>query len=277
MEKITGSKMKSAVILLLVLLLGTICGAASADVVFKSDKPVFAKVSVTADDSKVMSLAFDVSNGFLYDVMYADLNLNGAFEPSEKFTGKAVRLDTGGYSVRFSAAKYRTAFNSLNIVSADKPNELIVRYTVVVSGSKRSYQFMCFLSLKLEDGSDIFFNGTIKPVGALSKARVVGFRGKNKLVVTSKTDGSETRVAISMYIGQWVLVGKTVKTAVVISRKNGEEAYKSSGYMKMLSDGNYGYSAELQSGIYVVDAAVDTGPIAGVVKGRKTISVRQAL
>ncbi len=59
-------------------------------VVPKSEKPLYAKVALNEDGSKVLSVMFDESQGTRtgYDALYADANFNGRFEPDEKRAAK---------------------------------------------------------------------------------------------------------------------------------------------------------------------------------------------
>jgi hypothetical protein len=51
------------------------------------DKPLYAKVALNEDGSKVLSVMFDgsKSTGTRYDVLYADVNFNGKFDADERF------------------------------------------------------------------------------------------------------------------------------------------------------------------------------------------------
>lgn len=54
---------------------------------FKSAKPLYARVALNQDGSKILSVVFDESEGTGtgYDVLYADVNFNGGFENGERF------------------------------------------------------------------------------------------------------------------------------------------------------------------------------------------------
>jgi hypothetical protein len=60
---------------------------------FISGRVLFAKVALTEDGSKVLSIALDESKGTRsgYDLLYADTNLNGKFEESERVSAASVR------------------------------------------------------------------------------------------------------------------------------------------------------------------------------------------
>jgi len=60
---------------------------------FKSKRPLYGKIALTEDGSKILSVVFDESGGTRtgHDVLYADVNFNGRFEEDERFEAEKVK------------------------------------------------------------------------------------------------------------------------------------------------------------------------------------------
>ena len=83
--------------------------AAQEPVQFTS-KPVYTKIAVTQDGSRILAVAFDQSKGAdgPCDVAYADANFNGIFEVSEKLTpelkGQVLVFPTTNLQIPYNAS-----------------------------------------------------------------------------------------------------------------------------------------------------------------------------
>ena len=186
---------------------------------YSSEKPLYARVALTEDGSKVLSVVFDESEGTGkgYDVLYADANFNGRFDESEKLAAKIHRCSPTGMHCNFPAIKLNVRYNRKAIgvpdpcevtfnyarhsyTTALKAVELSVRLPEGKSAAKTlnpslsktttNEDFYVSSTIRLQGSAQwqYSFRHSIKPSEALENAPVCSFNGTPELMITTKPD-----------------------------------------------------------------------------------------
>jgi len=204
----------------LTLLLLPLCclGEPAKEAPFSSKKPLYAKVAVTEDASKVLCVAFDESKGAGegYDALYADANFNGRFEESEKLTASIHRCSPTGIHCNYAAVKLNVPYNNKGAGISD-PCEVTFNYarhsltTAVesvgaavrvlgveaekslkpsLSKTTVNEDFYVSAGIKLQGSAQwqYTFSSSIKPSESLQSAPLWSFNQAPQLKVTAKPD-----------------------------------------------------------------------------------------
>ncbi|MEN6645439.1 MAG: hypothetical protein ABFE08_23595 [Armatimonadia bacterium] len=98
-------------------------------------KPVYTKIAVTQDGTKVLAIAFDRSKGDdgPYDVAYADTNFNGVFEASEKLVPELK-----GQMLVFPTLSLQTPYNKFGEGTENPVTLSLTRSTAPYGGERIS-------------------------------------------------------------------------------------------------------------------------------------------
>ena len=152
----------------------------------KSEKPLYAKLALSEDGTKILSLVFDesIGTGKGYDIVYAGVN----FGENRKFSKLTTRLvkRSGRVQCQFSPININAPYNekgipnsssiTLNYLKDNRGERFYVKTMIKLAGDSIQWQYS--------------FNGSIRPSGSLEKAtvwRVV--RAPEKINITTRADG----------------------------------------------------------------------------------------
>ncbi len=151
---------------------------AAAPTVPRPDKPLYAKVVLNEDGSKVLSVMFDGSKGTGtgYDVLYADVNFNGRFDDDERFEKASPPpvISTGLIPPGFSSHSFQPIV--LNVPYNEKgqgitnPCEIVFRYQKYQIFPGGSFEYSGEpIDLTLESGEVVTAPGivTVSPASDL--------------------------------------------------------------------------------------------------------------
>jgi hypothetical protein len=172
-----------------------------AEAAYRSARPLYAKLALTADRSKVLSVLLDESygTGKGYDIVYVDTNFNGRFEQQE-----AVKARPQELPIR------RASFPPINLgLPYNEKGKGIANpcsLSFIYSGSQ---QLFLDATTRLAQGSvqwEYRLSEDLKPSGALASAPVAGFTRAPTLAVTTKPD-LEKKGNLGIALG--VVAGKT--------------------------------------------------------------------
>jgi len=188
---------------------------AAARVVLRSKKPLYAKVALDEDGSKVLSVMYDESEGTGkgYDILYADVNFNGTFEHAERikktshpYMFQHGRLRAGWAGWSFSPIILNVPFNEKGQRVSD-PCKITFRYqrypipdrvprlvsvTPPPSAAKVREVFEILSEIRLRQDSTVWeysFEGNMKPSESVKSAPVWSFDDRPKLQVSTRPDG----------------------------------------------------------------------------------------
>jgi len=186
---------------------------------YSSEKPLYAKVALTEDGSKVLSLVFDESEGTGkgYDVLYADANFNGRFDESEKLAAKIHRCSPTGMHCNFPATKLNVRYNR-KAIGVPNPCEVTLNYarhsyttalkavelSVRLPGGKSAAKtlnpslsktttnenFYVSSTIRLQGSAqwEYTFTSDVKPSESLQNAPVWSFNRAPELKITTRPD-----------------------------------------------------------------------------------------
>ncbi len=228
-------------------------------VVPKSKKPLYAKVALNEDASKVLSVMYDESKGTGggYDLLYADVNFDGKFEQSERIektshpaTRSTGALPAGWEGWAFSPISVNVPFNEKGEGVPD-PCKIILGYqryptmsrvlalgTIGPSTSPRKIAevFEVRSEIRLHQDSalwDYSFEGNIKPSESLESAAVWRFDDKPKIEISTRPDGRKEGnlgIALSVPAGEKRFeckrTGQPPKAHVEIKKLDGTVLHK---------------------------------------------------
>lgn len=212
-------------------------------VTFSSEKPLYAKVALTEDGSKILCLVFDESagTGKGYDTLYADLNLNGDLTDDKAMKGNR----SGPRGSSFTCSFPFTLDVPCNEKSkgVGKPWELYVdfhEYTptrlfgLVRGQTQRHVSIGGKLRLKDEAGEwEYSFSAGLPPAETRDAASPIGFRGKPVLTVMTQPDRkNEGNTGIAAYLRldsiilfQCLKAGQPVKAHVLVKNEEGKTVH----------------------------------------------------
>jgi hypothetical protein len=178
-------------------------------VVPQSEKPLYAKVALNEDGSKVLSVMFDESQGTRrgYDVLYADANFSGRFEPDEK---RAAKTEEGVRTPDFAYLSWSFPPLALDM-SYDRdgrrvthPCQLIFHYRKQPIEFRTSYaivgplptreEFSVSLDFGLQQDSaewQYSLRRNIHTSDSLDKASLCLFDRKPKVKITTQPSGRQ--------------------------------------------------------------------------------------
>ncbi len=203
-------KLLGAIVLSALLVMAFSCLAQQGKgVTFSSEKPRYAKVALTEDESKVLCAVFDESKGTGKgcDVLYADTNFNGVFEESEKLTPRIEKCSTG-FHCNYPAIKLDVPYNDK---AKGIPNPCEVTFTsawhsspprtttilgVTLPGpapTTVSENFYVMATVRLPRESERWeyssYASDAKPAESPEKAPVFRLAGTPKLTISTQPDG----------------------------------------------------------------------------------------
>jgi len=254
------------------LALGLACAAESLkEPAYGSQKPVYAKVALTEDGSRVLSVVFDESKGTGngYDVLYADVDSNGAFDEPEKVTAKSWKCSPTGLHCDFPAVRLSVApkseglgktcdcaitFNyakhtyTTQLTTARAPRGLSLVSRVLTASTQKAApavttttneSFSASGNIKVGEGStqwEYSFGNAIKPAEKAAEAPVWNFLEAPKLALTCKPDDrvkGNLGIGFELMAGETTIVGKKGATAinarVEVKKPNGKVVHKDEG------------------------------------------------
>lgn len=172
---------------------------------FASEKPLFARIGVAADDSKVMLVAFDESGGTGtgYDTVYADANFNDVLEAAEKV---AVESGAGSSYVTFQAISLPFAYNA-NGAGLDNPLTLTLTRSSWMAGGP---EFSATLRVRLREDDknwEYVLRKTIQTSPERDKAEVQAARPLTANVRLQR--GAGLGIAVTLSAGEFSLSCRT--------------------------------------------------------------------
>lgn len=183
-------------------------GAAwSTGIAFESERPRYAKIVLTEDGSKILSIAFDElgGTGTGYDMLYADLNFNGNLT-DDRVT--STKLQSAGPCVfaEFSL-DVPVPYNEKGRGVA-KPSSLAVGHMYYQGGGDGEQErctFFASAGITLKDGSGEWQYGVLptelNTSGKLDEARPTVLGGRPGLELSAVPDSqTEGRIGISVQL-----------------------------------------------------------------------------
>jgi hypothetical protein len=159
---------------------------------FNSKRPLYGKLALTKDGSKVLSVVLDESGGTRsgHDLLYADANFNGRFEESERCAADKVKR----YGKWLSSSSFAPI--SLNAPFSEKGKE--IPHPCEVTLGYRLYpkpgvpeDISVEAKVRLREGDDLWeytIKGNLLPAKTLSKAAVSGLNCVPTLQITTRPD-----------------------------------------------------------------------------------------
>ncbi len=250
-------KLSAALIIYACLALGFAFGAESAkQPAFGSQKPLYLKVALAEDGLKLLSVVLDESKGTGsgYDVLYADADLNGAFDEAEKVTAKTWKCSPTGLHCDFPAVKVSVAPKSealgkscgceitLNYAKHTYATEVTTATSQgpkVAASTTTSESFGASSNMKVGEGAgqwEYSFWTAITPSEKIADAPVWNFLGTPKLALTSKADDrnpGQLGIGLKLMAGETRIDGKKGTTAinarVEVRKPDGKVVHKDEG------------------------------------------------
>lgn len=229
---------------------------------YTSEKPVYAKVAVTEDGSKALSVVFDESQGTGkgHDLLYADADFNGVFEDSEKLAPEVARtIGADGLFCFFPPVKVNVPYN-------DKAKEVSDPYDVKFAYRKEpgpaestakgssstagqpssatattSEYFDAFVTIRLREDSGTWehsFIGAMKPAESVEKAPVWSFSSPPALNIATQPDGvnmGKIGIELKIMAGEIRVEstknGEQVKAHVEMKRPDGKVVHRGDEFL----------------------------------------------
>ncbi len=200
---------------------------------YKSRKPFYAKIILTEDGSKVLSLVFDESRGTGkgYNTIYADVNFNGSFDEAEKIKGKTEKR-SGNLYCSFRDINLKIPYNE-KAKGVSNPCSVMLNYRKY--GGGREYFYVTTNIELLEDSTrwEYSFSGAIKPTERLENAAVWGPNRTPEIRITTRSDPQKKRntgIGLGLVAGaagfECKKGGSPVKAHVVIKDSDGKVVHK---------------------------------------------------
>ncbi len=250
-------KLSAALIISACLALGLAYAAESAKKpVFGSQKPLYLKVALAEDGSKLLSVVLDESKGTGngYDVLYADTDFNGAFDEPEKVTAKSWKCSPTGLHCDFPAVKVSVTPKSKALgktcsceltLNYAKHTYTTERSTSIIPGQKSApttttnETFGASSNMKVGEGAgqwEYSFGTAVTPSEKPVDAPVWNFLGAPKLALTSKADDrnpGQLGIGFTLMAGETRIDGKKGTTAinarVEVRKPDGKVVHKDEG------------------------------------------------
>lgn len=234
-----------AVIVWAVLVVALSCPAEpEKGVAFSSERPLYAKVALTEDGSRILSLAFDESagTGKGYDRLYADVNFNGDLTDDKAIEGKRLGERGPSSTCSFNPFSVDVPYNEKS-KGVKKPWELTVavhEYTrtrlfgLVRGQTQRHVSVNGKMTLKDEAGEwEYMLASGTQPAETLAEATPVRFGGKPVLRVMTQPDREKegnTGIAAYLrldpvYLAECLKAGQPVKAHVLVKDKEGKTVH----------------------------------------------------
>jgi hypothetical protein len=242
---------------------------------YTSEKPRYAKLAVAKDGSKVLAVVFDESKGTGegYDILYADTDFNGTFDPGEKLQAKVHKCSPTGIHCNFPAFTVDVPFDK-KAAGIPKPCELTLNYakhwyttrvekvslaarilgssasktTGPLPGNTRvNENFYVYATVALPERSERWeysFQGQTKPSESLKDAPVWSFNRPPALEITTKPDPQKKGhlgIGVNFSSGEIQMrctkAGQPAKGHVEIKKRDGSVVHKEDVGLDKLSFG----------------------------------------
>jgi len=220
---------------------------------YSSEKPVYLKLALNEDGSKTMSVVFDESKGTGkgYDVLYADVDLNGRFDQGEKVSAKSHNCSSGVHC-DFPAIKVKAAYSG-KAAGTSNPCEVTLNYSKHWTRRRTAARILSLLSapattttaresflissnVKLDEGAtrwEYSLRGSVKPSETSRSAPVWSVLRTPELKLTAKPDEQKKGnlgVGIELLSGESNLAGKKagapLKAKVEIKKPDGSVVHQ---------------------------------------------------
>ncbi len=286
--------MRKSVAAFAAFVVGSLCLSATAqpakELHYASEKPLYAKVVLHEAGSKVLTLVFDESQGTGegYNTVYADLNLNGDLSDDKPITGT---LRAGGHWRRFFSfppVEFVVRYDATG-KGVEEPWRLAIEhYEELPRGEETETKVLCTLhpTLRVRDASgdwEYSFALGLLPRQRPKRAVAASIERKPVLRVEAKPNrGKGGNVQILPHLEadlvsiQCSKGGKSLTARVEMSDALGKVVRSED---IPLDSPGFGpvpqreYSVLIPAGRYRLEATVDTGPLAGVLKTTRTLVV----
>ncbi len=203
---------------------------------FNSKRLLYGKLALTEDGSKVLSMVLDESKGTRtgHDLLYADVNFNGAFEEAEKLTAVEVkRHGTWLSSSTFAPLEFDVPYNQKGKGIAD-PCQITLGYRQYPRAGVAE-DFSVTMKVKLRQGTTVWdysVNGSVKPSKRLEDADVWTLPGPRMTVSTQpdKNKKGHWGIALGVSAGEGGFEcrreGRPVEAHVEIKKPDGEIVHR---------------------------------------------------
>jgi len=143
---------------------------------YRSKRPLYGKLALTEDGSRVLSMVLDESGGTRtgHDVLYADVNFNGTFEEAERLPAVEVkRHGTWLSTASFSPLNFDVPYNK-KAEGIPNPCQVSLGYRQYPRAGVAE-DFSVTMKIKLRQGPTVWdysVTGSVKPSRRLDDAEV---------------------------------------------------------------------------------------------------------
>ncbi len=216
---------------------------------YKSERPQYARMALNKDDSKILFVVFDESNGTGsgYDVLYADVNFDGRFEEAEKRECNTLRHQGKVISSSFapmdlsvpydgnpgSLASWRAAFG-YHAPSPRSPAAKSVWVSQPSSVPVGTFHVTAVLSVPAADSFwSYFVSGNVETSDKLETASVWRVCPATEFKVETRPDGrteGNLGIALQLATGENDLLckkdGGAVKARLEIKKPDGKVVHQ---------------------------------------------------
>jgi len=237
-------KLIGCIVILMFLTVAPSCLADPAkEPVYSSEKPLYAKLALDEKGSKVLTLAFDESQGAGkgYDTVYADLNLNGDLTDDKAIKGTLRRYGRSNTTCSLRPIAVDVPYNE-KAQGVKKPWELVINYHqstrrrlfgLIQGETYRSFFLAGTMRLKDQRGEWVYSLSTpLEPAKSLAEASPIALRGKCTLQVETKPDPQKkgnTGIAAHLRLGTSMFRcsngGQPVKAQVRVTSQEGKTVH----------------------------------------------------
>lgn len=277
MRKLTG------LTLIFTVLLAAFSALAEAalEPTYSSERPLYAFVVVNGAATKVLKLVFDESQGTGkgYDTIYADLNFNGDLTDDAPIKG-AITAQENMWHGSFPAIEVPVPYNE-RAKGIENPCQLVISYTGYEFGEGIDHRFSLNARIRLRGEEAVWeysFSKTLQPVPKGEGAVATSVVGEPSLLVNVTPDTEKeghVRVSADLMVDMMPAQriqkdGQRVMPQIVIKNEHGEviEEVRSDKLgpepPAVVAYGMLGRSIPISADARSLEAAIDTGPLAGV-------------
>jgi hypothetical protein len=179
-------------------------GEAASEPAYSSKKPLYAKVALTEDGSKVLTVVFDESKGTGkgYDVVYADTDLSGKLDKASRVQASPFMCPSGVHYY-FPPIGLKVSYNDKGVgisdacqvtLSSEKHYSQTGASARLLASSgvgRAAEDFFVSTSIRLRDGSterEYSFKESIRPSPSPDAAAVASFPRKPEVAISTKPD-----------------------------------------------------------------------------------------
>jgi hypothetical protein len=217
---------------------------------YTSERPLFARISLTEDGSKVLAVAFDESQGTKkgYDVVCVDITADGKVEKSGRLRAKVKSVTSGPYRLYCTFPPIRTGIpynEEAEKVAA--PSSISFRYTkYATEKAQREYFYLDAAIMLKADSADwtYMFRGVIQPSEDRQKARLIDFAQAPELKITTRPDPNKKGnlgIGLDLSVRELDLLcmkgGVSPKAHVTIKDADGEAIHRASADIRQFAFG----------------------------------------